>query len=76
MASRVKDGVLGGDHAAIKMGGRMSNLHKFSHALLKIAAPHIGELEVGAEPRVFVVKSLFSTCLEMMQKIEVTSLQK
>ena len=43
IARRVKDGVIGGYHAAIKIGGHMDNLHKFGHAMLKIAAPHIGE---------------------------------
>ena len=43
VARRVKDGVLSGYHAAIKMGGHMDNLHKFGHAVLKIAAPHIGD---------------------------------
>ena len=43
IARRVKDGVLGGYHAAVKLGGHMDNLHKFGHAMLKIAAPHIGD---------------------------------
>ena len=43
MARRVKDGVLGGDHAEVKMGGHMDNFYRFSHALFKIAAPHIGD---------------------------------
>jgi hypothetical protein len=43
VARRVKDGVRSGDHAAINMGGHIDNLHKFGHAMLKIAAPHIGD---------------------------------
>ena len=43
IARRVKDGVLRGYRAAVKMGGHMDNLHKFGHAMLKLAAPHIGE---------------------------------
>ena len=43
IARRIKDGVMGGYRAAIKVGGHMDNLHKFGHAMLQIAAPHIGE---------------------------------
>ena len=43
IAKKIQDGVLGGYRAAIKVGGHMDNLHKFGHAMLKIAAPHIGE---------------------------------
>ena len=43
IARRVKDCMIGGYHAAIKIGGHMDNLHKFGHAMLKIAAHHIGE---------------------------------
>ena len=42
VARRVKDGVLSGYHAAVKMGGHLDNLHKCGHAVLQIAAPHIG----------------------------------
>ena len=43
IARRVKDHVLSGYHSAVKLGGHMDNLHKFGHAMLQIAAPHIGE---------------------------------
>ena len=49
IARRVKDGVLGGDRAAVKMGGHMGNFHKFGHAMLRIAAPP-GEVQGKALP--------------------------